>query len=57
MSKSIIVTQDGKKFKVLVGFIQRGIEFSSPQLANQEALKLCYKENVNRNDVMLFKEN
>jgi hypothetical protein len=40
MSRIDVVHADKNKFKVLVNFIQRGIEFSSGKLANLEATKL-----------------
>jgi hypothetical protein len=36
----IDVVESGKKFKVLINFIQRGIDYSSATLANQEAIKI-----------------
>ena len=46
----IVVVEDGKKFKVLVNFIQRGVSYSTKELAEQEAKKLRdgYKENYNQ---------
>ena len=40
MSRIDVVPAEKKKFKVLVNFIQKGIPFSSPELANSEAAKL-----------------
>ena len=46
----VVVVADGKKFKVLVNFIQRGVSYSTKELAEQEANKLRdgYKENYNQ---------
>lgn len=41
MSHSITVTKGEKgKFKILVNFIQEGVELSSAELANHNAVKL-----------------
>jgi len=40
MKNIIVVPAEKGKFKVLVDFIQRGIEYSSEALAKQEANKL-----------------
>ena len=40
MSRIDVVPADKSKFKVMVNFIQRGIEFHSDALANEEAKKL-----------------
>ena len=53
MTKSIVVTNADKgKYKVLVCFVQRGIYFSSPALANQVAKKLAEEEHID--NVHLF---
>jgi len=54
MSKSIIVTKDGKKFKVLVCYVQRGISFTTPSLANSEAKRIGAEERID--NVILIKE-
>jgi len=55
MSKSIFVVPAEKgKFKVLVCFIQRGIDFSDAKMANREAKRLAQEEHIN--DVHLLKE-
>lgn len=54
MSKSVIVIKDGKKFKVLVCFIQRGIEFSNPENANKEAQEIADYEHID--NVKLYEE-
>jgi hypothetical protein len=43
----IDVVPDGKKFKILVNFIQRGISYSSADLANQEAERIHSDEMPN----------
>ena len=40
----IDVTPDGKKFKILVNFVQRGAILSSPSLANKMAKRLHNSE-------------
>jgi hypothetical protein len=40
MSRIDVVPAEKHKFKVLVNFIQRGIDFTSDALANSEAVKL-----------------
>lgn len=42
--KDIRVVTDGKKFKVLINFIQRGIVFQSPAIANEKAKEIHNKE-------------
>lgn len=37
MTAQIVVVQAGKKFKVLVNGIQRGIEYSTKELALEQA--------------------
>ena len=55
MTKSIVVIKDEKdKFKVLVCFVQRGINFSSPNMANREATRLGVLEHIP--DVHLIEE-
>jgi hypothetical protein len=54
MSKSIIVTKDGKKFKVLVCFVQRGISFNQATLANKEAIRIGSEERID--NVILMEE-
>jgi len=57
--KSVIVIKDGKgktdKFRVLVCFIQRGINFSNPDNANAEAKKIAKEEHINH--LSLYSEN
>jgi len=43
MTTTIAVVQEGKKFKVLINYIQEGIILSTASLANQEAVKLSKK--------------
>jgi len=52
--RSIIVTKNENKYKILVCFIQRGINFSSSTLANSEAQKIAVQEHIN--NVMLYQE-
>jgi len=40
MSRIDVVHADKNKFKIMINFVQRGIEFNSDALANQEAKKL-----------------
>jgi len=40
MSRIDVVPAEKGKFKILVNFIQRGIEYVSPDLANQEAIAI-----------------
>ena len=46
MSKTIAVVRGEKKgtFKVLVNYIQRGVELHSVGLANQQAIKISTNE-------------
>jgi hypothetical protein len=44
MSRIDVVPADKGKFKVLVNFVQRGIDYSSKSLAEHEADKLRKKE-------------
>ena len=43
MSRIDVVPGDEHKFKVLVNFVQNGVELSSRDLANQEAVALKKK--------------
>ena len=54
MPKSIVVTQDKDKYKVLVCFVQRGIQFSTLELANKEAERIGKEEKIN--NILLLKE-
>jgi len=54
MTKSIIVTKDGNKFKVLVCYVQRGITFSSSKYANNEAMRIGKAEHIE--NIMLINE-
>ena len=38
-----LVAPDGNKYKVLVDFVQRGISFTAPALANSQAVELAKK--------------
>jgi hypothetical protein len=53
MSRIDVVPAEKKKFKILVNFIQRGIEFNSDSLANKEAEKL--HEQIPHAELNLFK--
>lgn len=47
MTKSIIVTKAEKdKFRVLVCYIQRGINFHDAIKANEEAVRLAEEEHI-----------
>jgi len=47
MTRSIIVTKaDKNKFKVLVCFVQRGINFSNAEMANEEAKRVAEQEHI-----------
>ena len=46
MSRSVIVTKDGDKFKVLVCFVQRGVISNSAMLANSEATRIAKQESI-----------
>ena len=54
MSRSVIVTKDGDKFKVLVCFVQRGVTSNSAKLANEEAKRIAEKEHIN--NIKLYEE-
>ena len=55
MTKSIVVTKGDKgKYKVLVCFVQRGINFSDPKMANNEAKRLAEEEHIS--NVQLIEE-
>jgi len=41
---TIEVKPDGKKFKIMVDYIQRGISLTSAALANKEAQRIKEKE-------------
>jgi hypothetical protein len=36
----VLPTEKGGKFKVLVNYIQRGVDYSSQEMANEQATKL-----------------
>jgi len=55
MSKSVIVVQDKDKFKVMVCFVQRGIELNSAELANKEAQRVADHERID--NVILYQNN
>ena len=40
MPNTVVVVEDGKKYKVLVNYIQRGVSYNSKELAEQEAGKI-----------------
>ena len=52
MSRSVIVTKDGDKFKVLVCFVQRGVTSNSAMLANSEATRIAKQESIT--DIHLY---
>jgi len=52
--RSVIVTKDGDKFKVMVCFVQRGIISNSAQLANSEATRIAKEEAIS--DIKLYEE-
>jgi len=55
MSKSVIVIPADKgKFKVLVCYIQRGIDFSDANMANNEAKRLAGEEHIS--DIHLYQK-
>ena len=57
MTKSVYVTKGDKgKFKVLVCFVQRGINFSDSRMANTEAKRLAKQEHIQDQDVHLIEE-
>jgi len=56
MSRTIVVVQSGDKFKVLVCYVQRGIEVNSAKLANAEAKRIGVNEHINNKDIKFIKE-
>lgn len=44
MTTTIAVTTEGKKWKVLVNYIQRGVAYSTAVMANHEATAISEKE-------------
>jgi len=55
MSKSIIVIPADKgKFKVLVCYIQRGIDFPNSDMANTEATRLAGEKHIS--DIHLYEK-
>ena len=50
MSKTVTVIHADKKgsYKVLVNYIQRGVELHSPELANSEAKKIAAIECIEK---------
>ena len=51
---TVMVSKDGKKFKVLIDFVQRGVSFSGADLANSQAIDIAEKENIH--SICLYKE-
>jgi hypothetical protein len=54
MATTIAVVPEGKKFKVLINYIQEGIAYPTARFANQEATKLS--ETRPTDHLILYKE-
>ena len=54
MATTIAVVPDGKRWKILINYIQRGIAFSTATLANREAIKISESEHCDH--LILAKE-
>ena len=48
MSHSVIVMQNGSKVKILVDFIQRGVDYVSREYANMEAQRIAKQEGITK---------